>query len=128
MLTTGRRHSWRIWLSVAGAGVLLGLVSAFVLYRIASLAIGGNRPSGVACEDLPSTEDVEAALRSQRQLVQTIEAISANVTVEAVSNCERKYRDRAEIAVLVSSGAERDRVVAVLDEEPFAVPVSIVNV
>ncbi|SFJ75208.1 hypothetical protein SAMN05216467_0793 [Cellulomonas sp. KH9] len=108
-------------LAAVAAGAVL------VLPGVLTEALYDNRPSGVACGDLPERSRVEAALEAHAGLVGRIEAVGDQVDVAVVAPCDSDP-DQAEIRVFYPGGDDRARITQILDDEDFGVPVSLVNV
>ncbi len=125
-----RRGAWLwLWIAlavVAATGLAAGLAFAFLPSPLSQL-LYDNRPSGVACEDLPERVEVEAALQEHAELERRIEAVGDRVNVFVAKPCE-SHPDRAEIEVQYPGGDDRQRIEDILKEEDFGVPVTLRNV
>ena len=120
------------WVVVTGIVLAVALAAVFVVPAVSTwfaVSVGDNRPSGVACADLPTRAEVENALALHSDLVRRIEAVGADgsVWVDVVQRCH-DYPDRAEILIAYPGGTDRERIEAILAEESFGVPVSLLNV
>ena len=112
------------WVALALAAV--AVVAVLVLPGVLTESLYDNRPSGVACGDLPERSRVEAALEAHAELVGRIEAVGDQVDVAVVAPCD-SHPDRAEIRVFYPGGDDRERIEDVLDDDGFGVPISLVN-
>jgi hypothetical protein len=86
-----------------------------------------NRPSGVACEDLPDRAAVEEALASHADLTRRIEDLDPTVEVLVKEPCDNRP-GAAEIVVVYPGGDLRERIEGLLAEESFGVPTTLRNV
>lgn len=86
-----------------------------------------NRPSGVACEDLPTRAEVEADLADHPGLVRRIEDLDPAVEVLVSKPCD-DHRGAAEILVIYPGGDLREQVGQLLVGESFGVPTPLRNV
>lgn len=125
----GRALAW----AAVGVGVVLaGLLAGAIILVVAPGFLQGplydNRPSGVACADLPAAEDVERALAEHPDLVRRIEAVGEAVWVEVSVPCADSHPDRAEVLVTYPGGQDRQRIEEILEDESFGVPTSLRNV
>ena len=125
--TSAARHRGRTIAVVAAVVALLAVVG-LVAFTVLVPQWGGNVPSGVACRDLPALSTVEEALDAKAGLVQRIQGVGPMVDVMATAPCQGRYGDRGEIYISFATFDERDRVLAILEREPFGVPVSLFNV
>ena len=87
-----------------------------------------NRPSGVACEDLPTRDAVERVLREHEGLVRRIESVGDEVWVELSVPCPESHPDGAEVLVTFPGGSDRAAIEGILEEESFGVPTSLRNI
>jgi hypothetical protein len=85
-----------------------------------------NRPSGVACEDLPDRAAVEEALASHADLTRRIEDLDPTVEVLVKEPCDN--RPGAAEIVVYPGGDLRERIEGLLAEESFGVPTTLRNV
>lgn len=122
------------WVVVTGIVLAVALAAVFVVPAVSTwfaVSAGDNRPSGVACADLPTRAEVENALALHSDLVRRIEAVGADddsVWITISQPCRGTHPDRAEILIAYPGGTDRERIEAILAEEPFGVPVSLLNV
>ena len=122
------------WVIATGVVLAVALAAVFVVPAASTwfaVSVGDNRPSGVACADLPTRAEVENALALHADLVRRIEAVGADdgsVWVDVVQPCPETHPDRAEILIAYPGGTDRERIEAILAEESFGVPVSLLNV
>jgi hypothetical protein len=124
----------RPWIVATGIVVAVALAAMFAVPAVSiwlSPAVYDNRPSGVACADLPTRTEVESALVLHSDLVRRIEAVGAadgSVWVHVVQPCPDTHPDHAEILIAYPGGGDREQIEALLAEESFGVPVSLLNV
>lgn len=122
------------WVIATGIVLAVALAAYFVVPAVSTwfvVSVGDNRPSGVACADLPTLAEVEDALALHSDLVRRIEAVGADydsVWVDVTAPCQETHPDRAEILISYPGGTDRERIEAILAEESFGVPVSLQNV
>ena len=120
------------WVIATGIVLAVALAAVFVVPAASTwfaVNVGDNRPSGVACAGLPTRAEVENALALHSDLVRRIEAVGADddsVWVDVVQRCQ-DHPDRAEILIAYPGGGARERIEAILAEESFGVPVSLLN-
>ena len=127
--TTDRTSRLTRALVLAALLLLLGAAAAYVVATVIVPRGGGDVDSGVACEDLPPTADVEEAITSHRRLTEVLSEVEGgNAWVEAGSDCGPGFEDRAEALIYVSSRSLSARIQQLLEEEPLGVPFSIRNV
>lgn len=120
-----RRRVWIAATVVAVAAItVLGVLAG---PRVIQTWLYDNRPSGVACDDLPDRAVVERALAAHADLVRRIEDLDPAVEVLASEPCDDRP-GAAEIEVLYPGGDLRERIEALLAEEPFGVPTTLRNV
>lgn len=130
----GPRRSRRTWVVVTGIVVAIALAAVYAFPALSTwfaVSVGDNRPSGVACADLPTRAEVENAAALRSDLVRRIEAVGADdgsVVVYLTVPCPETHPDRAEILITYPGGDDRERIEAILAEESFGVPVSLLNV
>ncbi len=118
--------SRKLWstLGVAGA-VLVVLMGAAVLGGLVSLP-GSDSEALPACQALPSTADVDAALRSHPVTTQGLESSSSGVRVSTERPCTGRYDDRAVVRVEVPDEAGRTAVHAWLaTNDGYGVPLVV---
>ncbi len=106
------------------ATVALGIALGPALIRT---VLYDNRPSGVACEDLPARAAVEEALASHADLTRRIEDLDPTVEVLVSEPCDDRP-GAAEILVVYPGGDVRERIEGLLAEESFGVPTTLRNV
>ena len=118
----------RAWIVVALlAMVAIGAVAGVIGPDLVQTWLYDNRPSGVACGDLPTGAEAEAALAAHPDLVRRIEGLGDDVDVYVDEPCD-DHPGAAEIAVTYPGGDLRERIEALLAEESFGVPTSLRNV
>lgn len=86
-----------------------------------------NRPSGVACEDLPGRAEVETALALHADLVRRIEDLDPAVELFVSEPCDH-HPGAAEVLVIYPGGDLRQRIEDLLAEESLGVPTTLRNV
>jgi hypothetical protein len=121
-----RRPLW-VGIGVAAAvAVVLAFAAVLVLPPFMQVWLYDSRLSGVACEDLPSIEEVEAALLAHADLVRAIESVGEEVLVESTQTCS-SAPDRGEITVFYPGGDDREQIEAILEQRNFGVPLALRN-
>lgn len=123
---SARRPLWIVVGIAAAAAVVLAFAAVIFLPPFMQVWLYDSRPSGVACEDLPTIEEVDAALLAHRDLVREIESVGENVLVESTQTCS-SAPDRGEITVFYPGGDDREQIEAILEQRDFGVPVALRN-
>lgn len=118
----------RMWLAVALVATAT-TVALFVLIGpgLVQTWLYDNRPSGVACEDLPTRFEVEAALAEHPDLVRRIQDLDPAVEVLVSEPCQ-DLPGAAAVLVIYPGGDLRERIEQLLAEETFEVPTTLRNV
>ena len=124
-MSRGRRWAWIVTVLVAAVGAAVLVVA--VAPAFLQTWLYDNRPSGIACDDLPTRAQAEAALAAHPGLVSRIRALDDDVDVYVQEPCDDRP-GAAEILVIYPGGDLRERIEALLAEEAFGVPTSLRNV
>jgi len=124
------RKRWIVLAAVVLAAVVLAALLVAAVTRgpqLLQLWVYDNRPSGVSCENLPETPEVEAALKEHASLRAELEALDPDVEIVVSHPCDNRP-GAAEILIMYPGGDLRGRIEAVLERESFGVPTSLKNV
>jgi len=125
-VSAGRPARGVVRLLVGAAAVaVLALAAVLLAPGPLQMWLYGSRASGVACADLPSVAQVQAALDEHADVVRRIEDVGDQVDVLLTATCEDP--SRAELVVVYPGRHERREVEAILSRHDLGVPVSWQN-
>lgn len=128
MVSGARRPSWIVVALVAAMTAAVLVVAIGPGLSVVQTSLYDNRPSGVACENLPTRAEVEADLTEHAGLVRRLEALDPGAVEVMVSEPCDDHPGAAEILVTYPGGDLRERIEQLLVGESFGVPTSLRNV
>ena len=118
----------RVWVAATIVAVAaIAVLGAILGPTLIQTWLYDNRPSGVACDDLPDRAAVQEALDTHAELTRRIEDLDPAVEVLVSEPCDDRP-GAAEILVLYPGGDLRERIEGLLAEESFGVPTTLRNV
>lgn len=127
-MSGARRLLWIVVALVAVMTMAVLVITVGPSLSVVQALVYDNRPSGVACEDLPTRAEVEADLADHAGLVRRIEDLDPGAVEVMVSEPCDDHPGAAEILVIYPGGGLRERVEQLLVDEFFGVPTTLRNV
>lgn len=113
-------------LGVGLSAVVGAMVAVTLAPPVVQELLYDSRASGVTCDELPTREEVTAALDEHADLVRAVEAVGDQVDVVASSTCASRP-DRAEVVIFYAGGDDRGRIEELLADRDLGAPVSLRN-
>lgn len=114
-------------MAALAAVVALGLAVALLPDDFFQRVVLANEPSGLACDELPATEDLARLVDREAALIETIEQEMAGLVSIGID--EERCPGRAEIVVHHTGSKQKDRVRQLLQGSPLdGTPIRWVNV